>query len=71
MLFLEYIIHSYLFFINCLHIQQFMKESVNSNGHKFHQYQQNGQLPLISTKLTENKMTTTYDVGTGTKMWQG
>ena len=48
-----------------------MKESVNSNGHKFHQYQQNGQLPLISTKLTENKMTTTHDVGTGTKMWQG
>jgi hypothetical protein len=29
------------------------KESLNSNGHQFHQYQQNKQLPLILTELTE------------------
>jgi hypothetical protein len=28
-----------------------------------HQYQQNKQLPLILTELTEHKKTTTYDVG--------
>ena len=28
------------------------KESLNSDGHQFHQYQQKEQLPLIGTKLT-------------------
>jgi hypothetical protein len=31
------------------------KESLNSNGHQFHQYQQNKQLPLILTELTERQ----------------
>ena len=33
------------------------KESLNSDGHQFHQYQQKEQLPLIGTKLTEHKYT--------------
>ena len=28
-------------------------KSLNSDGHKFHQYQQNEQSPLILTKLTD------------------
>ena len=36
-------------------------ESVNSDGHQIHQYQQKKQLPLILTELTEQ--TTTYDDG--------
>ena len=40
------------------------KESLNSDGHQFHQYQQNEQAPLVLTELTEHKKkTTTYDVG--------
>jgi hypothetical protein len=31
------------------------KESLNKNGHQFHQYQQNQQTPLILTELTEYK----------------
>ena len=38
------------------------KERLNSDGHRFHQYQQNEQPPLILTKLTEHKKTT-YDFG--------
>jgi hypothetical protein len=29
------------------------KESLNSNGQQFHQYQQNEQSPLILTELTD------------------
>ena len=29
----------------------------NSNGHEFHQYQQNKRAPLILTELTEHKKT--------------
>ena len=29
-----------------------LKESINSDGHQFHQYQQNKQSPLILTELT-------------------
>ena len=50
------------------------KESLNSDGHQFHQYQQNEQSPLTSPELTEHTKTMTYDVrnpgpdlGTGTK----
>jgi hypothetical protein len=38
------------------------KDSVHSDGHQFHQYQQKEQLPLILSELTEHKTTTTYDV---------
>ena len=38
------------------------KESLNSDGHQFHQYQQNEQSPLILTELTEHNKTT-FDVG--------
>jgi hypothetical protein len=31
------------------------KEILNSDGHKFHKYQQNVQSPLILTELTEHK----------------
>ena len=31
------------------------KENLNSDGHQFHQYQQNEQSPLILTELTEHK----------------
>jgi hypothetical protein len=31
------------------------KESLNNDGHQFHQYQQNEQSPLILTELTEHK----------------
>ena len=31
------------------------KESLNSDGHQFHQYQQNEESPLIPTELTEHK----------------
>jgi hypothetical protein len=40
-----------------------MKESLNSDGHQFHQYQQNEQLSLIITELTENKPQ--HDIGNG------
>ena len=40
------------------------KESLSSDGHQFHQYQQNKQSLLIFTELTEHKKKTmTYDVG--------
>ena len=38
------------------------KESLNSDDHLFHQYQQNKQSPFILTELTEYKKTMTYDV---------
>ena len=38
-------------------------ESLNRDGHQFHQYQQNEQSPLSLTEITEQKNnTTTYDV---------
>jgi hypothetical protein len=39
------------------------KESLNSDGHQFHLYQQNVQSSLILTELTEHKKTTTCDIG--------
>ena len=33
-----------------------------SDGHKFHQHQQNEQSPLMSTECAEHKKTTTYDI---------
>jgi len=38
------------------------KESLNSDGHTFHQYQQNEQSPVILTELIEHKKITTCDV---------
>ena len=38
------------------------KESLNSDGHQFRQYQQSEQPPLILTDLTEQIKTTAYDV---------
>jgi hypothetical protein len=32
----------------------YKKESLNSDGHQFHQYQQNEQSPLILTDLNEH-----------------
>jgi hypothetical protein len=40
-----------------------VQESLNSDGHQFHQYQQNEQSLLILTELIEHKKTMTYDVG--------
>ena len=59
------------------------KESLNNDGQQFHQYQPIKQRwsinPPITTKWTitsdlnsvNMKKTMTYDIGTGTKMWQG
>jgi hypothetical protein len=44
------------------------KESLNSDGHKFHQYQQNEQSPLILTELTEHKED--HVMRTGLWIWQ-
>jgi hypothetical protein len=38
------------------------KESLNSDGQQFHQYQQSGQPPLTLTHWTQEKIMT-YDVG--------
>ena len=39
-------------------------KSLNSDGHQFHQYQQNEQVPLILPELTKHKRKTmTYDIG--------
>jgi hypothetical protein len=38
------------------------KKSLNSDGHQFHQYQQNEQSPLTLTELTEHKVT--HDITT-------
>ena len=38
------------------------KESLNSDGHQFHQYQQNKQSPLILTELTEHKKIPQHDL---------
>ena len=39
------------------------KEGLHSDGHQFHQYQQNEQSSLILTELTEHKKSTICDVG--------
>ena len=39
------------------------KESLNSDGHQFHQYQQSEHSPAILTEFTEHENTTTRDVG--------
>ena len=49
--------------MSALYIQVYEKESLNSDGHQFYQYQQNQQSSLILTDLTEHKKTMTYDVG--------
>jgi hypothetical protein len=36
-------------------LTKIQKESLNSDGHQCHQYQQNKQSPLIPTELTERK----------------
>jgi len=36
------------------------KESLNSDGHQFHQYQQNEQSLLILTELSADRKTMTY-----------
>ena len=36
------------------------KESLNSDGYRFHQYQQNEQSPLILTELTETQKRSRY-----------
>jgi hypothetical protein len=41
---------------------QLWKENVYSDGHQSHQYQQTKQSPLILTKLTWHKTTTTCDI---------
>ena len=50
------------------------KQSINSDGHQFHQHEQNKQSPLMLTQLTEHKKD--HDIwwwkcrswiGTGTK----
>ena len=41
--------------INHLNIRYYEKKILNSDGHQFHQCQQNEQLPLILTELTEHK----------------
>ena len=43
--------------------EKLRKESLNSDGHQFHQYQQNGQSPLILNELTECKEEHAYDIG--------
>ena len=54
------------------------KESLYSDGHQFHQYQQNVKSPLILTELTEHK--TDHDIwrcksrtwlGADRNMWRG
>jgi hypothetical protein len=45
------------------HFEFSNKESLTSDGHQFHQYQQNEQLPHIFSELTENKKMKTCDVG--------
>jgi hypothetical protein len=44
------------------------EERWNSNGHQFHQYQQNEQSPLILTERTEHKKNMV--LGTCTQMWR-
>ena len=39
------------------------KESLNSDGQQFHQYQQNEQSPLILTHWTHKKETKAYGIG--------
>jgi hypothetical protein len=47
------------------------KQSLNSEGQQFYQYQQNEQSPLILTELVEHKKTTAYYVGNpGPGLWQ-
>jgi hypothetical protein len=49
---------------NDIYLKILLKESLNSDWHQLHQYQQTKQSLLILTGLTEHKMTTTtYDVG--------
>jgi hypothetical protein len=60
-----------------MHFLVLWKESLKSDGHQFHQYQQNEQTALISTELAEQKKKMTYDVGNpvpglgqAQKMWR-
>jgi hypothetical protein len=50
-------------------ILKLWKESLNSDGQQFHQYQLNEQSPLTLIHWTQ-KWTMTYDAGTGKKMWR-
>ena len=51
------------FFLNKTFQIFLRKESVNGDGHQFHQYQQSKQSPLILTELAKHKRMTTCDVG--------
>jgi hypothetical protein len=59
-------------------VTKLWKESLNSDGQQFHQYQQNEQPTLILTELTKRKKKEDNDMwrqkirswlGTETKMW--
>ena len=47
-----------------------MKQSLNSDGHKFHQYQRNEPPGLISTEFNKHKKTTAHDVR-NPRFWLG
>ena len=48
-----------LYIVISMHIYQLImkRRFNNSDGHQFHQYQQNEQSPLIPTELAEHKKT--------------
>jgi hypothetical protein len=49
----KWLYYFYFYFNNCFSL--LWKESLNSDGHQFHQYQLNEQSPLVLTELTEHK----------------
>jgi hypothetical protein len=60
--------------LHAVELQRLWKESLNSDGHQFHQYQQNEQSTLILSEFTEHNKD--HDIwrmswlGTGTTMWR-
>ena len=63
--------------LHAVELQRLWKESLNSDGHQFHQYQQNEQSTLILSELTEHnkdhdiwRWKCMFWLGTGTTMWQ-
>jgi len=58
------------------HMIVFWKESLNSDGHKFYQYQQHEKLPLtftIKRKIDHDiwQLKSNPWLGTGTNIWRG
>ena len=49
--------------MTCRNPNTLWKESLNSDDHQFHQYQQKEQSPLILTELIEHKRIMACDVG--------